>query len=63
MECLNAFLQVLVKLDRVGPGSGVNEESVILGSEEDEEAELRYWADLRNNQVRFAESGGVLNDL
>ncbi|MCJ1421575.1 hypothetical protein MMC32_007939 [Xylographa parallela] len=63
VECLNAFLQVLVKLDRVGPGSGVNEEGVILGSEEDEEAELRYWADLRNNQVRFAASGGVLNDL
>ena len=52
-----------MKLDRVGPGSGLNKEDVMLGSEEDEEAELRYWADLRNNQVRFAESGGVLDDL
>ncbi|MCJ1394972.1 hypothetical protein MMC18_007853 [Xylographa bjoerkii] len=63
VECLNAFLQVLMKLDRVGPGGGLNGEGVVLGSEEDEEAELRYWADLRDNQVRFAESGGVLNDL
>ncbi|MCJ1399289.1 hypothetical protein MMC11_002491 [Xylographa trunciseda] len=62
-ECLNAFLQVLMKLDRVGPGSGLNGEGLVLGSEEDEAAELRYWADLRNNQVRFAESGGVLKDL
>ena len=52
-----------MKLDRVGPGNGLNGEGMVLGSEEDEEAELRCWADLRENQIKFAESGGVFHDL
>lgn len=49
-EYLRSFLDMLMKLER-GDSSGE-------GVEADEEAELRHWADLRQYQARFAETGG-----
>ena len=69
-EYLGAFLNVLMKLERVIPGSpgvgmggGQGLGNVVLGSEEDEDAELRHWADLTDYQGRFAKAGGVLQEL
>lgn len=69
-EYLSAFLIVLMKLERVIPGSPANvgaglgntngTEGRMLGSEEDEEAEFRTWADLTEYQAMFAKAGGVL---
>ncbi|MCJ1249531.1 hypothetical protein MMC30_006757 [Trapelia coarctata] len=70
-DYLNAFLNVLMKLERVIPGSPGNATAglgngtgkVVLGSEEDEEAEFRHWADLTEYQSRFAKAGGVLSEF
>lgn len=71
-EYLAAFLTVLMKLERVIPGSpgaagmgngGQGMGKVALGSEEDEDAELRHWADLTEYQGRFAKAGGVLSEI
>ena len=35
----------------------------IAGSEEDDEMELRAWADLRDAQSRFANGGGFLTQI
>lgn len=52
-ESLKAFLEILVKLERVNPGHddphNVN----------DEETEQRHWADLREYQLKFAQQGGL----
>jgi hypothetical protein len=52
-EYLAAFLEILVKLERVSPGHddphNVN----------DEETELRHWADLREYQLKFTQQGGL----
>nr|POE98605.1 hypothetical protein CFP56_79600 [Quercus suber] len=55
-EHLSAFLQVLVKLERVNPAHSDPEHP-----DEDEESELRHWADLREYQTRLAQHGGVLS--
>lgn len=70
-EYLAAFLNVLMKLERVIPGSPGNagtgpsngQGKTVLGSEEDEEAELKHWADLSVYQSRFAKAGGVLSEI
>lgn len=51
-QFLSAFLEILNKLERVGPEGD--------SGPEDEESELRHWADLREWQTKFAETGGVL---
>lgn len=51
-EYLGRFLDVLMKLERVSPGRSSGEEW------EDEEEELRNWADLREFQTRFLSAGG-----
>ena len=57
-EYLSRFLDVLMKLERVSPGGGAS------GNEVDaEEEELRHWADLREYQLRFLQSGGFFNDI
>jgi len=53
-EYLSAFLNILMKLERVSPA---NSDS---GQPEDEGAELRHWADLREYQMKFAQQGGLL---
>nr|POE93503.1 hypothetical protein CFP56_19515 [Quercus suber] len=57
-EYLSAFLKVLVKLERVSPAAHSDPEHP---DEDDEEAELRHWADLREYQLKFAQQGGFLD--
>lgn len=46
-----------MKLERVGPGGRrENGEGMV------DEEELSNWADLREYQMRFAQSGGFLNE-
>lgn len=51
-EYLGRFLDVLMKLERISPGRSSGEEW------EDEEEELRNWADLREFQTKFLTAGG-----
>jgi len=53
-EYLSAFLSILMKLERVSPANSDPEQP------EDESAELRHWADLRDYQMKFAQQGGLL---
>ena len=53
-EYLSAFLKTLMRLERVSPA---NSES---SQPEDDEAELRNWANLREYQMKFAQQGGLL---
>ncbi|KAF7918718.1 uncharacterized protein EAE97_011813 [Botrytis byssoidea] len=59
-EYLAKFLDILMKLERASPAGARSEsaDGVI-----DEEEELSSWADLREYQTRFAQSGGFLNEL
>ena len=52
-EYLSAFLKILMRLERVSPANSERDT-------EDEEAELRHWADLREYQMKFAQQGGIL---
>lgn len=49
-----------MKLERASP-AGARSESA--DGAVDEEEELSSWADLREYQTRFAQSGGFLNEL
>lgn len=53
-EYLSAFLKILMRLERVSPA---NSDADVP---EDEEGELRAWADLREYQMKFAQQGGLL---
>lgn len=53
-EYLAAFLDILVKLERVSPANSDPDHP------EDEDAQLRHWADLRDYQMKFAQQGGLL---
>lgn len=53
-EYLSAFLKILMRLERVSPANSDPDQP------EDEEAELRAWADLREYQMKFAQQGGLL---
>jgi hypothetical protein len=57
-EYLGRFLDVLMKLERIAP-TGRSDG----GEAEDEEDQLRNWADLREYQTKFAQSGGFLSEL
>jgi hypothetical protein len=52
-QYLSAFLKILVRLERVSPANSDPDQP------EDDEAELRSWADLREYQMKFAQQGGV----
>lgn len=53
-DYLYKFLDILSKLERVSPESGDATSGAV-----DEENELRLWADLRDQQLKFQEQGGV----
>ncbi|KAK4149241.1 hypothetical protein C8A00DRAFT_19042 [Chaetomidium leptoderma] len=60
-ESLSKFVEILMRLERIPPGGGAGEGGVVnLGAGEDEEQELRSWADLREHQVRFLQGGGFI---
>ena len=54
-QYLAVFLDILLKLDRSGPGNATEN-----GQSNEDEAELKHWADLREYQVKFAQAGGFL---
>jgi hypothetical protein len=53
-EYLSTFLNILMKLERVSPANSDSFQN------DDEGAELRHWADLREYQMKFAQQGGLL---
>ena len=63
-EYLAAFLKILMKLERVSPSSNSGDSSDGGGGGgedvDNEEAELRHWADLREYQLKFAQQGGLI---
>ncbi|EPE04299.1 fungal transcriptional regulatory protein [Ophiostoma piceae UAMH 11346] len=57
------FLEILIRLEKTGgPGRPSTSAASTVSSEEDidEEEELQNWANLREEQIRFAASGGYL---
>ncbi|GIZ48809.1 hypothetical protein CKM354_001185600 [Cercospora kikuchii] len=56
-EYLSAFLKILMKLERTSPA---NSEADGSSNPDDEDTELRTWADLREYQLKFAQQGGLL---
>lgn len=63
-EALAQLIDILMKLEKTGAGEG-HQESQELGqmTAQDEEEELRNWADLREYQLRFAAHGGFSGAL
>ena len=60
-ESLSKFVEILMRLERIPPGGGGGDGGVVgLGQGEDEELELRNWADLREHQARFLQGGGFM---
>ncbi len=62
-EALEQLIEILIKLEKTGPAGETARNDVAGGdpnqmTAEDEEAELRHWADLREYQLRFAAAGG-----
>jgi hypothetical protein len=55
-EYLGRFLDILMRLERIGPGACSENGDLAAGEEE----ELRNWADIREYQMKFAQSGGFL---
>lgn len=55
-QYLHHFLEILVRLDRARPTNPQNPDAP-----EDEEAELKNWADLREYQLKVAQAGGALS--
>lgn len=63
-EALSQLLDILVKLEKTGPvGETTRAPDPLQMTAEDEEEELRHWADLREYQLRFAANGGFAGDL
>ncbi|TPX12608.1 uncharacterized protein E0L32_000785 [Thyridium curvatum] len=78
-QYLGRFLEILVKLEKLGgvaptplaesssqqqQQSNMNYDGALeTMTPEDEDQELRHWADLREFQVKFAQSGGFLGIL
>lgn len=52
-DYLSRFLDILMKLERISPG---------VPDENEEDEELRHWADLREAQRAFAQAGGFMSD-
>ncbi|KAK3690386.1 hypothetical protein B0T22DRAFT_192444 [Podospora appendiculata] len=59
-EPLSRFVEVLIRLEKIGPGNSSADGAM---TPQDEEQELRGWSDLRDHQMRFFQSGGFLSQL
>jgi len=67
-ELLSRFVDILMRLEKTGPGSGVvaMANTVADGgtmTAQDEEQELRSWADLEEHRLRFFQSGGFIRQI
>ncbi|POR35312.1 Quinic acid utilization activator [Tolypocladium paradoxum] len=62
-EALSQLVDVLMKLEKPGPAGESMAADPSHMTAEDEEEELRHWADLRDYQLRFAANGGFAGDL
>lgn len=63
-EALSQLIEILMKLEKTGPAGGDTKNGdPNQMTAEDEEAELRHWADLREYQLRFAAAGGFSGGL
>ncbi|KAG8408064.1 hypothetical protein J3459_018222 [Metarhizium acridum] len=56
-EALSQLIDILIKLEKTGPAAASRASDPNHMTAEDEEEELRHWADLREYQLRFAASG------
>ncbi|KAF4337570.1 xylanolytic transcriptional activator xlnR [Fusarium beomiforme] len=66
-EALSQLINILVKLEKTGAGTGggidTHAQDPSQMTPQDEEEELRHWADLRDYQLRFAAHGGFAGNL
>ncbi|KAM0227186.1 hypothetical protein ACHAP5_012229 [Fusarium lateritium] len=64
-EALSQLINILMKLEKTGAGSGggMDSQDPSQMTSQDEEEELRHWADLRDYQLRFAAHGGWAGNL
>ncbi|KAL7953240.1 hypothetical protein V8C34DRAFT_297536 [Trichoderma compactum] len=62
-EALSQLLEVLMKLEKTGPAGETRAPDPLQMTAQDEEEELRHWADLREYQLRFAANGGFAGEL
>src|SRR5699024_1147907 len=62
-EALSQLIDVLVKLERTGPAGESRAADPSNMTAEDEDEELRHWAELRDYQLRFAANGGFADVL
>ncbi|KAK4136084.1 hypothetical protein BT67DRAFT_454823 [Trichocladium antarcticum] len=62
-ESLSRFVEILMRLERIPPGTGGGFVGTGVGVAGDEEVELRNWADLRETQTRFLQGGGFMGLL
>ncbi|KAK3367908.1 hypothetical protein B0H63DRAFT_489982 [Podospora didyma] len=60
-KALSTFLDVLMRLGGLGPANPMTGDGAMVF--EDEEQELRNWADLRTQQQIFFHMGGFLNQI
>ncbi|KAG5982384.1 hypothetical protein E4U55_001978 [Claviceps digitariae] len=56
-QALSQLIDILVKLEKTGPAAASRAADPNQMTAEDEDEELRHWADLREYQLRFAASG------
>ncbi|KAG5922932.1 hypothetical protein E4U42_005137 [Claviceps africana] len=56
-QALSQLIDILVKLEKTGPAAASRAADPMQMTAEDEDEELRHWADLREYQLRFAASG------
>lgn len=62
-QALSQLIDILTKLEKTGPAAASRAADPNQMTAEDEEEELRHWADLREYQLRFAASAEYASDF
>jgi hypothetical protein len=60
-EPLSHFVELLMRLEKTGPGNPAAGDGIM--TPQDEERELRNWADLREHQLRFFQNGRFISQI